>query len=90
MRDVTDEATDVIDVGPYVASVPVAELCGHRVREIELVYRDSKNRYDHVLVATATKNVYLCVVVDLVWQRIHGHHLLDLNEKYGLPPVSGA
>ncbi len=33
---------------------------------------------------TKTKNVYLVVVVDLIANAVHGHHLLDLNEQYGL------
>jgi len=86
MRDVTQEATNVIDIWPYVASVPLTDLRGHQVYDqfVEYVYRDAAGRFDHVLVMTKTKNVYLTVVVDLVGDRIHGHHLLDLNEKYAL------
>jgi hypothetical protein len=86
MRDVTQTATNVIDIWPYVASVPLADLRGHEIydRFVEYVYRDGTGRFDHVLVMTKSKNVYLAVVVDLTRDRIHGHHLLDLNEKYGL------
>jgi D-serine deaminase-like pyridoxal phosphate-dependent protein len=86
MRNVTQEATNVLDIWPYVASVPVADLRGHQIYDqfVEYVYRDATGRFDHVLVMTRTKNVYLTVVIDLVHDRIHGHHLLDLNEKYGL------
>jgi len=38
---------------------------------------------------TKTKNVYLTVVVDLQRDSIHGHHLLDLNEKYGVTGGEG-
>lgn len=86
MRNVTNEATDAIDIWPYVDAVPAADLRGHQVydRFVEYVYRDATNRFDHVLVMTKTKNVYLTVVVDLSQACIHGHHLLYLNEKYGL------
>lgn len=88
MRDVTQEATNVIDIWPYVASVPVADLRGHYVYDqfVEYVYRDATERFDHVLVMPKTKNVYLTIVVDLIGDRIYGHHLLDLNEKYGVAP----
>ena len=33
---------------------------------------------------TQTCNVFMAVVVDLPNDRILGHHLLDLNIKYGL------
>ncbi|HEY7119980.1 MAG TPA: hypothetical protein VH475_25555 [Tepidisphaeraceae bacterium] len=87
MRNVTDETTNVIDIWPYVDSVPAEDLRGHEVydRFAEYVYRDASGRFDHVLVMTKTKNVYLAVVVDLHHATVFGHHLLDLNEKYGLP-----
>jgi hypothetical protein len=86
MRDVTRDATNVIDIWPYVDSVPPPDLGGHQVydRFVECVYRDATGRFDHVLVMTQAKNVYLAVVVDVSQDRIHGHHLLDLNEEYGL------
>src|SRR6266849_10066603 len=76
MRDVTQEAANVIDIWPYVASVPVTDLQGHQIYDqfVEYVYRDATGRFDHVLVMTKTKNVYLTVVVDLAGNVIHGHH----------------
>lgn len=86
MVDVRLSATDVIDVWPYVDSVPTDELEGHSIFErfVEFVCRTDDGRFDHVLVLTKTKNVYLVVVIDLVAVRIVGHHLLDLNKEYRL------
>lgn len=86
MRDVTGEATNVIDIWPYVDAVPAEDLRGHQVydRFVEYVYRDAAGRFDHVQVMTRTTNVYLTVVVDLRHDVVYGHHLLDLNEKYGI------
>lgn len=86
MRDVTGEATNVTDIWPYVDSVPPKELRGHEACDqfVEFVFRDATGRFDHVQVMTKTKNVYLIIVVDLRDNMIYGHHLLDLNEKYGL------
>jgi hypothetical protein len=91
MRNVTREATNVIDIWPYVESVPREDLRGHDVYDhfVEYVYRDAAGRFDHVQVMTKTKNVYLVVVVDLRNDVIHGHHLLDLNEKYGITGGEG-
>ena len=90
MRDVLATATSVIDIWPYVAAVPVAELSGHTVAEglVEHVYRNPQNTFDHVLVVTNTSNVYLVVVVDLTTDTIRGHYLQDLNREYGLPTPS--
>ena len=86
MDNVTQSATDVLDIWDYVDSVPSADLAGHSIYDhfVEVVYRSADDRFDHVLVMTRTKNVYLAVVVDQVHDSIHGHRLLDLNTEYGL------
>lgn len=86
MRDVTATATDVLDIWPYVKSVPTADLEEHSIYDnlVEAVYRCDDDHYDHVLVMTKTKNVYCVVVVDLHQDSIFGHRLLDLNREYGL------
>jgi hypothetical protein len=86
MHDVTKRATDVADIWPYVRSVPIPDLEGHSIydRFVEVVYRSDDDRFDHVLVMTTTKNIYLAVVVDLAHRSIYGHRLLDLNREYGL------
>lgn len=88
MRDVSATATNVIDIWPYVAAIPAAELFGNTVIDgcVEHVYRNGNDTFDHVLVPTGRKNVFLAVVVDLVRDAILGHHLLDLNLEYGLLP----
>ena len=86
MHDVTPSAANVPDIWPYVDSVPAGDLNGHILCDglVELVYRTDDGRFDHALVMTRTKNVYLAVVVDLAKEAVYGHHLLDLNRLYGL------
>ena len=86
MHNVTDDPTEARDIWPYVDSVPAPDLEGHSINDglVESVYRSDDGRYDHVLVMTRTKDVYLTVVVDLARGSIHGHRLLDLNREYGL------
>jgi hypothetical protein len=86
MRDVLTAATDVIDIWPYVAAIPAPELFGNEIVDgcVEHVYRNKDDTFDHVLVPTNTKNVFVTVVVDLARDRIFGHYLLDLNHEYGL------
>lgn len=85
MRNVTATASG-IDVFGYVAAVPADDLSGHELldRLVERVYRSEDDRFDHVLVATKTQNVFLTVVVDLATNAVHGHHLLDLDALYGI------
>jgi hypothetical protein len=40
---------------------------------------------EHVLIGTDRREFFLVIVVDLQHNQIHGHHMLDLLEKYGIP-----
>jgi hypothetical protein len=86
MQDITARATDALDIWPYVDSVPFPDLEGHSIYDgfVESVYRSGDGRFDHVLVVTRTKNIYLVVVVEVARDSIYGHRLLDLNREYGL------
>lgn len=85
MRDVTQTADAVVDIGPYVDAVPASERESHDLGDAALVYRAADGRFEHVLVSTETEHVYLVVVVDLIKSTIAGHHLLDLTRKYDSP-----
>ena len=87
MHDVTQTVANVLDIWPYVESVPVADLEGHAIYEhfVEVVYRSDDGYYDHVLAMTRTTNFYLSAVVDLANDSSHVHRLIDLNREYGLP-----
>ena len=86
MRDLLALVTNVIDIWPYVAAIPAKDLAGSILIQgvVESVYRNNKDTFDHVLVLTETKNVYLVLVIDLTSDQIVGHHLLDINFEYGL------
>jgi hypothetical protein len=81
-------AGGVLNIWPYVAAVPEEDLQGHGVRPefVDYVFRSADGRWDLVHVATDTNNVHLVVVVDVPAGRVRGHHLLDLNAKYGVEP----
>ena len=78
--------TTLTVIWPYVAAIPPAELQGHALVDgcVEHVYRNASNTFDHVLIVTKARNIFLVVVVDLVRDAILGHHLLDLNREYGV------
>jgi hypothetical protein len=87
MKDVTFEAEEVVDVWPYVESIPPSDLRGRSLNDVEYVFRSGSGRHLHVLVGTDATNVFLAVVVDVERRDVFGHHLLDLNEKYGVRPL---
>ena len=54
------------------------------IRDVEYVYRDASQRYDHVVIAADTADIFLVVIVDRRAKRVLGHRLLDLLVEYGL------
>ena len=85
MTNVTLEADEAVDIWPYVEAIPAKEI-GGLLQDVEYVWRDALQRYDHVLIATSIRNVFLAVIIDLKARSVFGHRLLDLNREYGLTP----
>lgn len=84
MKNVSDSADGVLDIWPYVDQIPATEIGDLAPHDVEYVYRDSSDRYEHVLIATCLENRYLIIVLDRDAGTIVGHHFLDLNRLYGL------
>lgn len=84
MRNVTADAEPGVDIWPYVDAIPIEELEGMVLRDVEIVYRDAVGRFDLVNIATDHYQVFMVVVVDLVLNEICGHHLLNLPHLYGV------
>jgi hypothetical protein len=59
----------------------------HQVTDLYLehVWLNAAGTYEHIVFETNHKRVYLVIVHDLKAHAVLGHHLLDINEKYGLP-----
>lgn len=85
VRDVSGEVP-FVDIWPYVDAIPRGEIgvLGPLDRLVDRVYRSGDSRFHHFLIRTSASNVYLAVVTAGADSSIFGHHVLDLNEKYGL------
>jgi hypothetical protein len=59
----------------------------HQVTDLYLehVWLNAAETYEHIAFETNHQRVYLMIVHDLKARAVLGHHLLDINEKYGLP-----
>ncbi len=84
MQNVTHTAEQLIDIWPYVDAIPTADFDKFTLRDVAYVYLNPTGFYQHVLIATENKNVFLVVVLEVMNKRIYGHHLLNLMELYGL------
>jgi hypothetical protein len=85
MTDVTQTAMPVVDIWNYVKELAKENLVDNYVYEnnlIEVVYRNDSSTFDHILLPTENKNIFITIVVDLIEKNILGHTKLDLDQMY--------
>ncbi len=78
--------TPPYDFWPYFDAIPRDDLGGHdfSAGEVSHVWHMPGTPYRHVLVRCEVANVVLVLVLNLEKRSVTGHHLLDLNDLYGL------
>ena len=88
MRKLEPGAEPPFDFWPYFEAIPKADFCDRNCEDgvVDTVYRDPSDRYEHVLVNSEDRNVFMVLVLDRQEGTVHGHRLLDLNKLYGLQP----
>jgi siderophore synthetase component len=87
MTDVTQTAEPVVDIWNYVEELVKQKLVDNYVYEnnlVETVYRNETSTFDHILLPTKDRNIFITLVVDLTNKTIFGYIKLDLNQKYGV------
>jgi hypothetical protein len=74
------------DFWPYFDSIPAPDFEGHDCSPgvVENVWQMAPVPYEHVLVSSEDRNVFMVIILDRAAGRVHGHRLLDLNREYGL------
>ncbi|MEP6513790.1 MAG: hypothetical protein ABJA79_07965 [Parafilimonas sp.] len=90
MVDVTKSAEPTVDIWSYVRQLTREKIVLDYVFDKELVekvYRNQANTFDHVLLPTDNKNIFIVIIVDLKHRLIKGHYRLDLEREYGLKQV---
>ena len=70
----------------YFENIPASHFENHDCSEgmVDSVYEDQSARYQHILVRSDSKNVFMVMVLDLENRDVLGHRLLSLNEEYGI------
>jgi hypothetical protein len=76
----------LFDFWPYFGSIPESDFEGHdcSAGRVEYAWRMLPGRFEHVLVSSEDRNVFMVLVLDLPAGVVYGHRLLDLNREYGL------
>jgi len=86
MQRVGDDGGPAVDFWPYVERIPAADFEGHDCSKgsVRYVWRDATGRYEHVLIDSDDRDVFMVVVLDRLAPVVIGHRLLDLGAMYGL------
>ena len=87
MQEVALDPAILADVLRAVGEIRGDHMDGFALDRIlvEYVYRCDSGLFEHYLIPTTTKNVYLVLVRDRVQESFYGYRVLNLNTKYGLP-----
>jgi hypothetical protein len=74
------------DFWPYFESIPAADFDGVdcSAGAVTYVYRHPKGQYEHVLVDSDDRDVFMVLVLDRQAKRVVGHRLLNLPAMYNL------
>ncbi len=67
-------------------SIPINDFDGHdcSAGSVNHAWNDSSGHYQHVLVDSADKNVFMVIVIDREHRTVFGHRMLNLNIEYGI------
>jgi hypothetical protein len=86
MQRAGPDAEPPIDFWPYFEEIPPEDFEGYDCSAgvVTYVWRGGDGRYEHVLVNSEDRDVFMVIVLDLRAAAIAGHHLLDLPQWYGL------
>ena len=86
MTRVAQSEAPLFDFWPYFDEIPSEDFSGHDCSQgkVTYVYRHPSGRFEHVLVDSENRDIFMVLVLDLQNKSVLGHHLLDLPQLYGL------
>ena len=86
MKRLPSDAEAPFDFWDYFESIPFSDFEQHNcsARVVTYVWEHPTGCYQHVLVDSENKNVFMVVVLAISNQKVLGHRLLNLNQEYGL------
>ena len=82
MVDVTEVAEAAVDIWPYVEKLVRQGVELQQVvddTDIEMVYRNTEDDFDHILLPTEDESTFTVIVVDTMEREIVGHFVLNLE-----------
>src|SRR5688572_24890648 len=86
MKRLGSDAGAPFEFWDYFDAIPQSDFEGHdcSAGSVTYVWEHPTGGFQHVLVDSEDKNVFMVLVLDIPSGRVLGHRLLDLNSEYGL------
>ena len=85
MQRVGPEEYPPFDFWPYFEAIPQEHFEGYDCSggSVTYAWRTGDGRYEHVLVDSDDRDVFMVLVLDLSGRCVAGHYLLDFPHLYG-------
>ncbi|MBB4800822.1 hypothetical protein HNP37_000861 [Flavobacterium nitrogenifigens] len=87
MVEVKDTDSNIFNIWPYVSKLKSAKVLSKKIKDNDLVYkiyRDSTEKFEHILLSTEDKNNFVTIIVNKKRKKTIGYSILDSDEKYEL------
>ena len=85
MDRIPGSAPPLFDYWKYFDDIPPVDFRGFKCTggQVDAVWQTSGGRYQHVLIRTEKRNVYMALLLIVPDKTVYGHRILDLNQGYG-------
>ena len=85
MRLLPLEAEPPFNFWPYFEEISPTDFAGHEFSgNVTYVYEHPSGEFQHVLVNSEDKNIFLAIILNLPARQVVGHHILNFNALYGV------
>jgi hypothetical protein len=85
MVQIKDDMKTIYNIWPFVNNLKRVKIITKKIDENQLVfkaYRDTNNKFEHILLTTEKENNFIVIVVDLTKKKVKGYYKLYLKNEY--------
>lgn len=85
MRQLPAESEPPFDFWAYIEAIPSEDFEGCKCEgDITYVWESSDGAFQHVLLNSQDKNIFMVIVLAIPEHKVLGHRMLNFNELYGV------
>ncbi|WP_264552851.1 hypothetical protein [Flavobacterium sp. N2038] len=87
MVEVKNTDSNIFNIWPYVSKLKSAKILSTKIKDHDLIYkiyRDSSEKFEHILLSTEDKNNFVTIIVNKKRKKTIGYSILDSNKRYDL------